>query len=97
MSLLSQQTCLCDETCKEQSDILGIYMQNIQQLAVCSLETQFCPYMLTCFSCSGVQRPVTEGLYDNLIRFYDVWSVQTRLIQWSLRIWPGMYTIQPLE
>lgn len=58
-SLLSPQTCLCDEICQEWSDILGIYMQNIQQLAVCCLETQFHPYALTCFSCSGVLGPVT--------------------------------------
>lgn len=52
------KACLCDEICKEWSDILGIDVQNIQQLAVCCLETQFFPYVFTCFSWSGVLRPV---------------------------------------
>lgn len=30
-----------------------------------------------------------EGLYDNLTQFSDIWSIQTQLIQWSLRIRPG--------
>lgn len=77
------KACLCDEIYKEWSDILGIYMQSIQMLAVCCLETQFCPYVFTCFSWSGVLGLWQEGLHDNLPWFADVWSVQTQLIRWG--------------
>lgn len=50
---------LCDAICKEKCDFFsGLYMQNIQQLAVCFLESHFGPYALTCFSFFRVLRPI---------------------------------------
>lgn len=86
---------LCDEICKE--NFSGLYMKNIQPLAVCWLETQFSPYGLTCSSFFRVLRPmIRRALWKPYLFFWCVEHTDG-LIQWSIRIQPGMYSIHPLE
>lgn len=64
----------CDEICKERSDFLGLYMQNIQQIAFCCLETHFGLYALICFRLFRVLRPMIRRALWQPYSFF--WCVE---------------------